>query len=448
MSRSILVFALALIAASALRAADFVVDPASPYYQGRTEESVASELAAAGCRSVHLVHRHGADLAELVEAFKTAGIKVWLLSDLTSLDQGEDLPEQSASWRMKTINQPDDAPAHFCPNNPAYRRWIKAHVIQALGSGPFSGVNLAEAFFPGSEDIPAEPYGCLCEHCTAAFKKMYPDVSGPPQFTDPQSPQYWKTDAQLYEKWTAFRAFSVVEFLDDLVNGAGGIRETRPGISIAVSCPVLVQADGPEKLRMWNGVDVDAVVKRVRPDVLVLQTHKTDWSKPDLKPDYPLAFHSTVTTIGETSAGLSVILQADIGSSAETRRSEMWMTDAAESAAKAGFDSTVFYEYHLGDYIYTAPLRVAAASADTDTVKLVFNKRVDPASASSIGNYELPSGSVDYARVDGNTVTLSVSGADPVAAVAISGLSDDESARHFHDRPACAMQDTVQVSVQ
>ena len=78
----------------------------------------------------------------------------------------------------------------------------------------------------------------------------------------------------------------------------------------------------------------------------------------------------------------------------------------------------------------------------------MFNKRVETASAASLGNYSVSSGQIDYAKVDGNVVTLSVSGVAGTVTLTVSGISDDEPARRFHDKPACTMTESASVTVE
>lgn len=431
--RHITLLVLAL-AASAAAAPSVVVNPELPYWKGRSVESIAEEIKANGYSEVRLAcSGDPAALRDLTKAFHSAEIKTWLLVDLTAMPSSG-LPNGWEAWKMK-LRKPskEGARDYLCPNNAAYVDWRRKQLVSALSEQPFLGVDLSGAFFPSENGPEDEGYGCFCDSCLAAFKKMYPDSTGPPDFENSDSPRYWKTDATLYEKWGGFRVASIVGVVDALVIGEDGIRKKCPGVKIAVWHP---------------GAADPQAVKRVKPDVLVIETNRSDWTKPDLSAGYPTGYKHIVDAIHEIAAGVPVMLQTDIGSIQDSRRTRLWMNDCAKRAQGAGFADVVFHEYSLGDYVYSEPLTLLKAVLDEGKIRLVFNKRLDSAAASNIGNYSLTSGQVDYARPDGNTVLLSVSGASPGLTIRVSGLSDDEAARKFHDRPARSMDRAASMVVK
>jgi hypothetical protein len=130
------------------------------------------------------------------------------------------------------------------------------------------------------------------------------------------------------------------------------------------------------------------------------------------------------------------------------RRSRDWIANVEETARKLGYAGVFHYEYHLGEYIYSEPPRPIKAFYEGNTVKVLFNKRLDPIKASDTANYSLTSGSVESARVDGNIVYLCVTGVSSGSILTVSGLADDPSRRLFHDRPACAMPGTCEIVVK
>ena len=440
---------LVLCAAGANANRGVVVDPTYAYYKGRSAESIVEEIKANGYDEIHLACADGSAIdGELVSAFADAGVKVWMLATVNSARSTDNLPEGWEQWRMK-LRRPETSGdfIYLCPNNPAYREWKRQNLVTALAKHPFHGVDLSGSFFPGRLGPESEDYGCLCGSCAAGFKRMYPDVAGPPDFDDPQSGCYWTTDKMLYEKWVGFRVSSIVNFLDDLVNGEDGVREKCPRVKVATWS---LGIDSPEplgKLREWKALDAAAIVKRVRPDVHVVQTDRSDWTKPSLPGSYPVKYKPVAEPIREASPLTPLVLQTDIGSEDNARKTRAWMQDVEKSANDAGFTRVVYHEYSLGEYIYSEAPAVAAAIWMEGVIKLVFNKRVDSVSASNIGNYVLTSGHLDYAKVDGNVVRLSVSGASLPVEVVVSGVSDDEASRLFHDKPACVMERGVTVTV-
>lgn len=450
MDKLILVLALLICVSAAYAERSITVSPGFAYYKDRSPESIVEEITANGYDDVRLVSTNNSEVDDaLLKAFKARGVKVWCMTFCNGVYPPADLPEGWKLWEMKRKKPANpDGFISFCFNNPEYRKWKKASLTKILHDHAFYGLDLAEPFLPAYMGPDSEIYGCICDQCAAAFKKMYPGVSGLPDFTDPKSPHYWKTDKTLYEKWVGFRVSSVVNYIDELVNGKDGIREKCPDVKVATWSLGLDTPDQIAKLREWEAIDAAATVKRVRPDMHMIQTDWPDWMKSDLSPKYPLKYKPIVDSIRAVSPTLPIMLQADIGSKVNMRRSRAWIEDMEKCAKELGCTSATSYEYHLGECIYTEPPAVVKAESEEGGIKLIFNKRLDSVSATNIGNYALSSGRVDYAKVDGNIVHLSISGAEGKPEVTVSGISDDETRRFHHDKPACTMADTQRVKVE
>jgi len=442
---------LVLICAPGLRAGrSIMLDPQFPYYKDRTPESIVEEIKANEYDEIRLccTSESGID-GKLVKAFVDAGVKVWMQTFCNGVYSRADLPKGWESWQMKLRKGAYPAGFTFlCPNNPAYREWKKKQVTAALKAHPFCGIDLAEPMLPAYPGPESEYYGCFCDSCLAALKRMYPDVTAFPDFEDTKSPRYWKTDTALYEKWVGFRVATVVGWLDGLVNGKDGIREKCPNVKVAIWSLGLDVPNQLAKLREWEAIDGAAMVRRVKPDAHVIQTDWPDWIKDKLSPDYPSRYKPVFDSVRDAAPSIPILLQTDIGSKQNMRRSRDWVKRVEEAARKLGYAGVFHYEYHLGDYIYTEPPRVLKAAFEPGVIKLTFNKRLDPMPASNISNYSMSSGRVDFARVDGNIVRLSVSGAGSGSVLTIANLSDDASRRFFHDKPACVMPESVQVAVE
>lgn len=447
----VLIILLLVQCAVACRASSVIIGGFS-YYADRSPESVVDEIALNGFDDVRIVGNNATTInAPLVKAFSQAKVKTWLLTFSLGSYGTQGLPQGWEQWRMKlrkTENH-NTGFTFFCPNNLAYREWKKKDIAAALKANPFYGVDLAEPQMPAYNGPESDDYGCVCDTCVNAFKHVYPDAPGIPDFNGPKSPHYWKTDRTLYDKWVGFRVASVVSFLDDIVNGKGGIREKCPDAKVAAWSLGLDVADPLAKLREYYGLDAAAIAKRVKPDVFVVQTDWPDWTKSDLDPEYVLKYKPVVDSIKDASPKTTLMLQSDIGSQAQMRRSREWMKQLEEAARKIGLDQVTSYEYFLGDFIYTdKPAPVKAVFEDPSTVKISFNKRLDPGSAASLANYSIDTGRIDFVKVDGNIVRLSVSAAGQHPTITISGLSDDESRRFFHDKPACTMQTDASITVE
>ena len=443
--RLIILLALLFCVSPAHAARSVTIDPSFAYYKDRSPQSIAEELKANGYDDIRVVGAY----PEIAKALKDSMAKVWLLTFMNRAHSTADLPKGWEAWKMK-LRKPTapDGFTYLCCNNPDYRSWKKQQIVAALKACPYYGVDLAEPFFPASKGPESDLYGCLCDHCAAAFKAMCPDAVGLPDFEDPTSPRYWKTDKKLYENWVGFRVSSVVSYLDDIVNGKDGIREKCPDAKVATWSVGLDVPDQIKSIRECQAMDAAAIVKRVKPDMHVIQTDMTDWSKTDLSPGYPLKYKAIADSLIADSPKLPIMLQVDIGSKVNMRRNRAWLEEVDKRAKEIGCASTTSYEYSLGEYMYTETPLVVRAEPEDGGIKLIFSKRLDTASASNLGNYSLTSGRIDYAKVDGNIVHLSISGADDKPEITVSAISDDEPKRLFHDKPACTMSDSVKVTVE
>lgn len=441
MDKLLLILAALLCVGAAQAGRSVTVSPQFAYYKDRSAESIAEEIRANGYDDVRLICIDSSQIDDkLLEAFAGVGIKVWCATFCNGVYPPASLPNDWESWQMKMLEpaRPDGF-VSLCPNNPNYHAWRKADVASAVRKHRFHGVDLMEPFLPAYLGPEGPHYGCLCDHCIRAFKRAYPDAGDAPEFEDAASPRYWKTDRMLYAKWVEFRVASVVRHLDDIVNGKGGIRESCPGIKVAtwsLGCDV---DDQIRKLREWEAVDGAAIVKRVKPDLHVVQTDWPDWIKPNLPSDYPLRYKPVIDSVRAAAPSIPIMLQADIGSKTNMRRGREWIAGVEKSAKRAGCQSITCYEYFIGDYMYTEPPRVVRAELEPGGIRLVFHKRLDTVSASNAANYALSSGKIESARVDGNIVHLAVSAMTGKPEVCVFGISDDASRRLYQDKPACVM---------
>jgi len=417
------------------------VAPIFPYYRDRSAESIVSEIAASGYRCVRLAVELDSTDPKLVEEFHKAGIAVWYTTFGNGTYSPGVLPAGCEKWRMKLrLNQPDKVAAGFvylCMNDPEYREWKKKQVVATLKRIPFDGIEVCESFWPAFRGPESPTYGCLCENCRDAFLRMYPDESDIPEFSDPSDPNYYATNRALYEKWIEFRVRSSASFVDDIINGPGGVRAECPRVKVGVWGIADAMPDAVARMREWEGIDGPLIVKTVHPDLYVLQTDWPDWSNPDLAPDYPLKYKPFVDAIRAASK-VTIIMQADVGSFENCRRRTDWMAKCEKAARKAGMGGITSYEYHLTRDIYEAPPRLVSARGSGKTITLTFTKRLDAEKASDTSNYSLDSGRLLSAQADGNLVKLEVSGHP--RKITVRNLPDDPSRRLFAGYPAVAMK--------
>jgi hypothetical protein len=436
-------------AAPTLFAKSIQVDPSFAYYTDRSPESIAEELKVNGYKVVrYIVTRESTANPGFVAACRASGLAV----TYTTLGNGVysigDLPPDWKSWEMRMAHEAPPSAGNYtylCMNHPAYRRWKKGQILAMLRRIPFDGFEIMESFWPGYQGPAGARYGCLCEHCRAGFLRTHPGARSIPNFTDAGDGAHYVNDPELYRQWIDFRAASVAVFLDDIVNGTNGVRANFPGLPVAVWGIADAIPDAVARLKEWEGIDGVLLVGIVRPDWYVIQTDWPDWTKPDLAPDYVTQYRPFVAAIRATGSKISIQLQTDIGSHEQCRRGTDWISQCRAAAGRAGIADVVAYEYHLSRDIYEAPPRPIAALGDTNSITLIFNKRLDPTTAATHTNYTISPGSLRSVKVDGSLVKLEVTGHP--AKVTARSLSDDSTRRFFRNYPAVTMPSPVTLPV-
>src|SRR5699024_1630982 len=258
-------------------------------------------------------------------------------------------------WKME-LNGSDngeDGSMYLSPFNKSYVQWKKSTIGWLMSEYPFDGVELAEPYFPGWEAIPKGPYGDVGPNAQKAFKEAYGLEM--PNFSNPEADNYYKKQPDIYNKWVEFRVKGVNNYLDEIINGEGGVRDVRPDALVATwSLGIDAGPKSVELLREYQGLDAAAMVKSVEPDIHFIQTHWPDWlkSESDLPPDYMKNYGSFFKEIRDVAPELPIGLQADIGSRRGMIKSQTWFDKFQKEAKKYGYSTTTAYEYHIGGYMY------------------------------------------------------------------------------------------------
>ena len=420
------------------------------YYANRSAESIAEELAVHGFSGVqYIVTRDSRFNRELLDALRRRRMHVDYATFGNGTYDTTDLPPGWQEWRMVTRQPVNDGYTRLCLNHHGYRQWKKAQMVRMLRLHPFDGVHIMEPFFPEYPGPTAPAYGCLCDRCRNLFAKT---GSGepPPEFNDESHRLFWRNQPELYARWVELRAEWHTAFLDDLVNGEGGIRQSHPRAMVTLWVLAIDTPDPVQFVKEVHGQDIAELVRRVRPDMVCLQTHWPDWVKAELPPDYVRAYQPLVRTARAVQPNLPLMIQADIGSQPQNRRSWDWIGRFRDACNRIGVQSTTLYEYMLGLYQYTDPPRVVKAQRLPDNVVLlVFNKRLDARNARDKVCYQFtPAVQIQQLEVDGNLVRLRVDRLRQGRRyrLTVRDISDDPSARWLADTPALTLQEqTVQV---
>jgi len=420
------------------------VDPGFAYYRDRSPESIAAEIRAAGYSVVRLVVTADSKISRpLIDAFHRERMGVWYTTFGNGSYTVTDLPDGWERWRMVTRSDLNGKPMadgyhRLCLNNPEYRAWKKRQIAHVARAYPFDGIELVEPHWPEYPGPTAPAYGCFCEACVTAFRARYPEEESLPDVVDPASHRSPDRAPGLWRKWLDFRRRTLTNFLHDIVNGSGGVREAAGGRPVCVWTLALGEQDGVRKVLEIHGEDAGDVAGTVRPDVYGLQTHWPDWIRADLPGDYPRLYRLFVEQVLRAAPGTEVLIQADIGSQRQNRRDRAWIREFERASRQSGARSTTLYEYFIGEDIYSKPPRIAEIQPGRHSLVLRFTKRLDPTTARDLSRYTLSDGSVTGARVDGSVVRLAVSGlpANRVVTLSVRSVRDDPARRLFDDRPA------------
>jgi len=385
---------------SALFGPTIQIDPLFAYYKNRSAASIADEIVQNGYKSVrYFVVNENNINRELIEAFRERGIKLWALVLGNGSYSVDGFPAEWPSWQMQLLTPVNDGYYRFSPHSEGYVQWKKTRLAQLVREYPFDGIEVAEPYFPEWGGLESGLYGDVGPLAQTAFLKQYGHANIP-DFRDPQSPDYYQTNQELYQDWIDFRVKAVNSFLNEVINGNGGVREAKRDILVATwTLAIDAGPDSVSKLRELQGLDAAEMISAVRPDLHMLQTHWPDWTKPEeeLPPQYIHNYQNFVDEIRAAHPNIPLGVQADIGSRTWMLKDRAWYNALGEVAQSMGIGTWTAYEYHLGKYMYDeAPVPTAIARPEHNKVLISFQKRIDEASA------KLP-GSLNIITKDGET---------------------------------------------
>jgi len=443
----------------AMTGASIKIDPSWPYYAGRSYDSIAEEIELAGYRTVHYIVVNEYDVkGGLIDALHARGIAVWLVVFGNGTYSAVSFPPGWENWKMGLINPSAVVGfTFFSMFNQDYVQWKKTQLARIVNDYPFDGIEIMEAFFPEWNGLQTGVYGDVGPDAQAAFAAKYNSVI--PDFVNSGSPNYYLNNAALYQKWIEFRVNGVNNFLNEIYNGQGGVRQARPDILVATwSLAIDGGPNSVAKLRELQGNDAGAMAAKVNPDLHFFQTHWPDWIKPEsqLPPSYMQAYQPFVSQLRTSQPCIPVGLQADNGSLRTMIKSALWQQQYNIEAAQRGYATWTTYEYHIGGYMYSdKPQPKRATRLAGGSVMISFNKRIDETTAKTAANYSFWVGNVQQSlaisniTVDGNRVVLE-SSQFPAGSfeVAVSNIKDTPSLWLFTDFPANTVVAGSKVNVQ
>jgi hypothetical protein len=420
------------------------VDTGFPYYQDRSVDSIASEVALNGFECVHLVlldERTGN--RELIDAFHRWGLAVVYMPFISGVYQEADLfPPDADRWKMEFLKS--ESPYRFYSFvHRDFAEWTRDRLNRVLAQYPFDGITFPETHYPIPLDtFERKPGEVDYVDVSPAFQKAFREATGNaafPDFNDPNSPHYYKTDTKLYRDLVEFRTRTIVDFFDLIVNGEHGLRMTHPNVSIGLWTIGISTPGFAETLMELEGDDPVRMATRVRPDVYFIQTHWPDWVRGDLPPDYVHSYIPFLEAVKKAIPDLPVGIQFDVGSQYQMMKTPQWYAETCAEAQQAGFDTSTYYEFGLRGAVYFDPptLKRVERKAPQSLI-LYFDQRIDPESAKAIPGRQISdflasqSYTIQSATADGNILTLGVDrpvSGDNDLSFPLGGLSDDPSVR-------------------
>ncbi|MUG69686.1 N-acyl-D-glucosamine 2-epimerase [Paenibacillus validus] len=444
--------------ANPLCQATIQIDPTFAYYVDRSEASVAAELEQAGYRSVrYFVTDETKINGRLVRALRERGMEVWAMALGNGAYGTGHLPPAWRSWQMELLKPVNDGYVRLSPFSAGYTAWKKSALAQVVREHPFTGLEIAEAYFPEWNGLGTGVYGDVGPLAQAAFRQF--SGGAMPEFRLRTSPLYYKKDRARYLLWIDLRVRAVNDFLHEVINGQGGVRDANPRIRIATwSLAVDAGRDPVGDVREAQGIDAVAMIRRVRPDAHVLQTHWPDWMRARLPADYIRRYRPFAEPIGLAFPSLPLGVQTDIGSLRGMRRSRAWLKRFGTEAQAQGYRFWTAYEHSIGLPMYAEPpLPLSAARlGDARRVRLTFSKRIDPASAAggafrictTNGGFGGELAPIHVEAVDGQLVELWSDGFPPEAfELEVIGVRDTPDRWLLRDQPANTTPDGTRVSI-
>ncbi|MCX7919743.1 MAG: hypothetical protein N3A72_09110 [bacterium] len=330
------------------------IDPLFEFYKPKSWHEWAKDIKSFGFTAVRLVIVTDIPIAtqlEIVTAFHQEGLgcvlQIFPTTDFAAY-------EQHPEWRQRLLSGGSkyDWRVYLCPNHSEFVKFMCARIERTLRRVPYDGIQLAEPWFEvwggPYEDNPAKGgYACLCDSCVKEFRR-FTGVNPRDMFDEKNKYYFTKPDNRnLYEQWIEFRIDTITAFSKKLFDTA---KQARPGIKTfgmyLSDCRIKLDA-----VREYQAQDLEKIIDVVQPDAITIQDAWQDWTQPDLKPDFILAYANAYVSRIRNRAKYPIIIQthADMGSRKETKRDYQWLRQFSAYSRLGGFDAPSYYEYSVAN---------------------------------------------------------------------------------------------------
>lgn len=332
------------------------LDPGFPYYRQQPWADAMRKIHDSGFTAVQVVDTGSTatsvdDLRRIAEAARGANlVPVYRVFPATDFQAYCEHPE----WRQKMLGRDDarhDWRVYLCPNQPEFVKFQSERVQRMMREAGYDHFQMAEPWFEqwgGPADEHGQPraaYACVCDRCEAKFRGIA-GVTARDMLTSTGSRWYWRRpeNEALYGRWIDFRVQSIVELAESLMRTA---RKAKPQctVNLMYLSDARVEKD---RVREYQGVDLDRLVRELKPDIVTIQDAWQDWTRANLSPrfvaDYGAAY---VQRIRRLNPDVVVMSHADIGSLPASKRSAQWIRDFSQATLDAGMDAPSFYEWSV-----------------------------------------------------------------------------------------------------
>ena len=402
-----------------------------PYNRNRSAESLVSELQVNGYDGAFLIIKEREIHPEgLVETARRAGLQVWG----SFFGPGTFMPDslfgpESREWRMQfTVKRPN---RYFSYVHPEYREWWKKFLGALYDRHPFTGFVFYESYYGTRAGRLAGGSPPWFGDISPGFVRHFQQTTGHdrfPNFTDPTSPDYYRTNRGLYRDYVEYRVKSVADFHREIWDGNDGLRRKHPEVIFGTWTIALAGDDSARaEMREFEAQDGVRMVTELQPDFHFLQSHWPDWMPEKQTPAYLDGYRPYIRSIREVYPDLQLAVQGDFASTLPFRRSPEWVAEFERKCRETGFQFPTFYEFSVRHAVYySAPRAVSGELKPDGQGKVVFDQVIDPESVKKLEGLDLGGGrKISAVTTDGNWLLFRVEGdlGAPVS-IPLGGITD------------------------
>ncbi len=323
------------------------IDPYALYSLGITPSELVADLKKANIKYVHYFlvnYWNGSkndDLfkKEYLDALEENGIGVWLMLLGNCFYGKTTFPKE---WEMECLTPYTGEICFYSFHNDEYVDWQVLRVKNIVKNYNFIGIEFAESYFPEWKTIYDNGfYGDVSLYARRKFTRQYlgPDA-------DVLSFNTIRSDPDLYKKWQDFRSDAVVNFNKKIKEA---IKSTNPKVLFA-SWGMGIRDGSLKEIREHFGLDMERIVKEVKPDLFYIQTAAQDWGDPGLKPHYLLEYSYIVNALKTAAPDVPLGIQTDIASLSFhnpdlEKRDGKWWSTFMNLSLSTGYYTNTAYEY-------------------------------------------------------------------------------------------------------